>query len=202
VFVRLAVFLVLTSLVQGFASAGQVRLVNLEQMTERAARIFSGRCTSAQVVFDPALGQDVTLATFRVDRAIKGVTDRTVTVRMLGAAAVSGPSREGRDAASPFRKGEDVVLFLYGESARGLSAPVGLGQGHFRVVSDKQGRKHAVNEFGNRGLLSDLRPQTRVRLGRGPDRPEDGATPTRDDVLDPAGLLDAAASLVAAAPRR
>jgi hypothetical protein len=171
-------------------------------MTERAARIFSGRCTSASVVFDATLGRDVTVATFRVDRAIKGVADRTVTVRMLGAAAANGPSREGRDAASPFRKGEDVVLFLYGESAQGLSSPVGLGQGHFRVVNDKKGRKHAFNEFGNRGLLSDLRPETRARLSRGPDRPEDAPTPTRDDVLDPAGLLDAAASIVAAGPRR
>ena len=55
----LAASLLSTALAPAPASAGQVRIVNLEQMTERAGRIFSGRCTGAEVVFDPNLGADV-----------------------------------------------------------------------------------------------------------------------------------------------
>lgn len=144
------------------SEASQVRSVDLEQLTQRAARIFSGRCITSRVVFDPNIGSDVTVATFRVDRSVKGVTGRTVTVRMSGVSKVP-----------IFRAGEDVVLFLYGESALGLSAPVGLGQGRFAVVTDKQGRKRAINEFGNENLTRGARRK------RGPA-----------EILDPSSLLD------------
>jgi hypothetical protein len=51
-----------------------------------------------------------------------------------------------------FAKGERAVLFLYGENARGLTSPVGLGQGRFTVFEDKQGRKLAMNGFAKLGL--------------------------------------------------
>jgi hypothetical protein len=203
----LATCLLMTALAPAPVSAGQVRLVNLEQMTERAARIFSGRCTSADVVFDPDLGADVIVATFRVERAIKGVTGRTATVRMPTAAVVSGASGDAREMGSPFRKGDEVVLFLYGESAQGMSAPVGLGQGHFKVLTDKQGRRHALNQFGNRNLLTGVRPEVRARLDAGAHPP--GAQPsgaggaaTESGDLDPAALLDTVETLVAERSRR
>lgn len=205
-----------TALAPTPASGGQARLVSLEQMTERAGRIFSGQCTGAEVVFDPNLGADVIVATFRVERAIKGVTGRTVTVRMPGAGVVSGASGAGADAAAPFRKGDEVILFLYGESPQGMSAPVGLGQGHFKVLTDKQGRKHALNQFGNRQLLTDVRPEVRARLGAGAHEPKvgahqpgsgapqpvAGADSRKDDDLDPAALLDTVETLVAERSRR
>jgi hypothetical protein len=206
---RLATLLLLVGFAPAPASAGQVRLVNLEQMTDRAARIFSGRCTSAEVVFDQALHLEVVVATFRVERAIKGVTGGTVTVRMPGAAVVSGIAGDGRDAAAPFRKGDEVVLFLYGESAEGMSAPVGLGQGHFKILTDKQGHKHALNAFGNRRLLDDVRSEVRERLGADAHAPGvsahgpgTGAGPARGDDLDPGALLDTVEALVAQRSRR
>jgi len=180
--------------------ASQVKLVDLEQMTRRAGRIFSGRCTGARVVTDPALGRDVTVATFHVERAIKGVTGSTVTVRMLGAAAAGGRAT-GLPAGIPtFRPGDDVILFLYGESAQGLSSPVGLGQGRFSVRTDKQGHRRAVNDFGNSNLLSGLRSDLRDRL-RDPHvaSPTGRVSPQRDD-LDPDALLDVVATLVAGQP--
>ncbi|HKB07931.1 MAG TPA: hypothetical protein VKF61_06625 [Candidatus Polarisedimenticolia bacterium] len=44
-------FLLSIGLVGPLAFASQVRSLNLEEMTDRAARIFSGRCTEAEVVF-------------------------------------------------------------------------------------------------------------------------------------------------------
>ena len=66
------------------AHASRVRSVNLEEMTQRAAIIFSGRLSQIRVVRDPMLDRDVTLLTFNVSRAVKGHPGRTVTVKMLG----------------------------------------------------------------------------------------------------------------------
>ena len=201
--------LVVACLGLGLLRAGQVRLVDLERMTAHAARIFSGECTSSQVEFDAALGRDVTVASFRVQRAVKGVTGRTVTVRMLPEAigtAPGEPARSATDTATDgaattpaFQPGDRVVLFLYGESSLGLSAPVGLGQGRFRIVPDKHGRGRAINGFGNRNLISGLRPEARTRL-RLEARPLTGAAagarPEQVEMdLDPDTLLDAAEAL-------
>ena len=179
------------------ARADQVRLVDLERLTQRAARIFAGRCIESRVEFDAAIGRDVTTATFLVHRAVKGVSEPTVTVRMLGEAV---PATRGRPAATPaFRAGEKVVLFLYAESGLGLASPVGLGQGRFRIVADKHGRERAVNALGNRNLLTGLRPEARARVrlesDAGDDSAADARIAAREADLDVGMLLDAAAAL-------
>ncbi len=77
-------------------------------------------------------------------------------------------SEQGRriEGLPVFRKGEEVVLFLYGESRSGLTSPVGFGQGKFVVGRDKEGRSMAVNAFGNRSLLRRLTPHAEGRVGR------------------------------------
>ena len=191
-FVSIVLLLALNASVPAHAS--QVRGIDLEQMTRRAARIFSGRCIETEVIFDPALGRDVTVATFQVHRAVKGVAGNTVTVRMDGA---GGDAPAGLPA---FQAGEDVILFLYGESAQGFSSPVGLGQGRFKVITDKQGRRLALNDFGNRNLLTGLRPEARARLrSRADASPRRAAAQPRDD-LDPTALLDVVQTLLDAEP--
>jgi hypothetical protein len=148
----LAGLLVATSLLQ----ASQVRPVNLEEMTERAATIFAGRCIESSASVDPDLGRVVTLATFEVDRAVKGELGDTVTVKLLGGGPEGGGAETSIAGLPGFRPGEEVVLFLYGESRLGLSSPVGLGQGKFTVFEDKQGGRIAVNAFGNAHLTRGL----------------------------------------------
>lgn len=150
--------------------ASQVRSLDLGQMTQRATRIFAGTCIRSEVAFDPTAGTEVTVATFHVDRAVKGVTGRTLTVRMSRLSGEAG-----------FQAGEEVVLFLYGESTLGLSAPVGLGQGRFEIVTDKQGRKQAFNAFGNENLTHGAR-----RKG------------AQAELADPDALLDRVEQMVAA----
>ena len=191
----LAALLLLGSLAPQPLLASQVRAIGLEQMTQRAARIFSGRCTGTGVVFDASLGRDVTVATFRVDRALKGVTGETVTVRMLGGAPADAPA-----GLPTFRTGEEVVLFLYGESPQGLSSPVGLGQGRFKVVTDKRGRRLALNDFGNKNLISGLRPEIHARLRAPGGASPRGSAPQQLEDLDSAALLDAVEALLAAEP--
>jgi hypothetical protein len=195
-----ALFLLMSCLAPLALLASQVRLVNLEQMTQRAARIFAGRCTGATVVFDATVGRNVTVATFRVQRAVKGVTGNTVTVRLLDAEAVQGAPADAPSSVATFRNGEDVILFLYGESAQGLTSPVGLGQGRFNIFTDKQGRKLALNPIGNKNLLAGLRPDALARLNAGGGSSAGGKTPRQSEDLDPTALLDAVETLVATEP--
>jgi hypothetical protein len=147
----------LITLCSGPVEASQVRSLDLEEMTDRAATIFSGRCIGIRHEREAALGVDVTYATFLVRRVIKGNPGPTLEVKLFGGSE--------RPAGVPtFRKNEEVVLFLYGTSSLGFSSPVGLGQGKFSVVTDKQGRKHAFNEYGNANLLRGMHGGIRSSL--------------------------------------
>jgi len=146
--------------------ATRVRPINLEEMTQRADRIFSGRCVDVRVIEDPEVGSRVTEATFEVDQAVKGALGDTVTIKLHGGPATTGGSGSDVVGQPRFEPGEEVILFLYGESELGLSAPVGLGQGKFTVFVDKHGRKLALNEFGNKTLFHKLSDNARNRLMR------------------------------------
>jgi hypothetical protein len=161
----LAVLLAL--LAPATADASRIRPVNLEEMIGRSATIVAGRCLDVATERHPDLGLDVTRITLQVDRTLKGRGGPTLTVRMAGADPAGG--RGPRVAGLPaFRRGEEVILFLYGESTVGLTSPVGLGQGKFTVVKDKQGRRIALNGDGNRFLFRGLSPEAVARLGGTP----------------------------------
>lgn len=172
----------------GTLQATQVRPLTLEQLSQRAATIFSGRCTGVRVESDPNVGW-VTLATFEVERAVKGRVGRTATLRLLGGRSDLEPRAAEVPGMPRFRRGDEVVLFLYGTSAIGLTSPVGLGQGKFDVVRDKRGRKIAVNAFGNERLLERLPPAARGRIDA------EAASAHRGGGIDVRALLDAAALL-------
>jgi hypothetical protein len=155
--------------------ASQVRPLNLEEMTQRAATIFSGRCVAISTARDPDLGVDVTMATFQVTRSVKGSEHGTITLRMPS----SGDVGSGVGGLPTFHKGDVVVLFLYGKSQLGFRAPVGLGQGSFRVLKDKRGRATALNDLGNRNLLRGLSAHAHERVAARFDlrRPAESMTP-------------------------
>jgi hypothetical protein len=83
-----------------FPNASQVRSVNLEEMTQRATLIFSGTCTDLGTERNAALGVDVLVVTFKVDRRIKGHLGRTLTIRTL-ATGTSAADRSDRLPDSP-----------------------------------------------------------------------------------------------------
>lgn len=170
------------------AEASRVRPMNLEEMAVRAGRIFRGTCTAVETARDPDSALDVARVTFRVERLVKGEAAESLTIRMLadpdGAGAASAGSR-----AAPFRPGERVVLFLYGESRSGLTSPVGLGQGKFTIVEDKDGREVALNGFDGEVLFRGLSPAASAKLGgwAARRRGREGISP--DALLDMAEAL-------------
>lgn len=140
--------------------ATQVRPLNLEEMTRKAERILSGRCIAVDTESDHRLGIPITVVTLRVDQVSKGSAGPIVTFRMPAGGSSSGAGFVGIPA---FHPGEELVLFLYGDSRLGLTSPVGLGQGKFVVARDKRGRRIAVNEHGNRTLFRRLSPEVAAR---------------------------------------
>jgi hypothetical protein len=187
--IRLFVLLACVLLSFPPAHASRVRPINLEEMAQRADRIFTGRCIGVRAELDRDLGQVVTYATFMTRRTVKGRAHGTVTIKMLGDQIEEGGPKRGVEGVPRFRQGEEVVLFLYGDSGRGLTSPVGLGQGKFVVFKDKQGRPQALNALGNETLLRGLSPRALEKLGDLARRPAHGG-------VDPDALLDMVQKMV------
>jgi len=164
--------------------ASQVRPLNLEELTQRADRIFSGRCLDVQVGEDPELHRVVTTVTMTVTRKVKGAVHGRVVFKMLGSQDAEARSSASLEGMPLFKRGEEAVLFLYGDSALGLTSPVGFGNGKFAVVADKQGRRHAVNGFGNEHLFSRLSPEAERKLEKGISSHRGRKAIPVDDVLD------------------
>lgn len=146
-----ALLLLLSMPEQGFAM--RVKLLTLEQMVEKADVVFVGRCLTSTAQEDPQFGQTVTVIEFEVVEALKGRLGETHTLKQYGG-TVAGKSH--RIAGMPtYTPGEDVILFLYGESQYGLTSPVGISQGKFTFIRDEESAlpPMIVNSINNNGLL-------------------------------------------------
>lgn len=157
--------LALASVAPGMLFATQVRQLNLEQLTRSAGKVFHGRCLEVRVGTDSQLGQTVTYATFVPYRSMKGEVHGKLTLKFLGKQTPDAAPGEATEGIPRFEEGEEVVLFLYPESARGLTSPVGFGQGKFKVVKGKDKKLQAINGFSNERLLDGISPTAQARLG-------------------------------------
>lgn len=138
-----------------FSAAAQrgavTRPQNLGELAEEAAVIVRGSVTAARVEPHPqARGLTTVVVTLRVEETLKGGAEATYTFRQY-----VWDLRDRRDGLN-YRKGQRVLLLLTAPSSLGLSSPVGLEQGRFRIERDAQGREYATNGHGNAGLLSGL----------------------------------------------
>lgn len=135
----------------GFAI--NVRTMNLVEMTAMADKVFDGVCLGKQVL-DENSNIPIVEYTFQVKKAIKGVTDgQTIVFRQVAGSQVGKPGIPG---VPQYNVGQELVLFLKKESARGLTSPVGLGQGTFFVRRNGLGKVEVMNMVGNRNLLFGL----------------------------------------------
>jgi len=145
--------------------AAMVAQMSLGELTLHAALI--ARVTVLDVEQESmSLGGStlpVVAYTLRVDEPFKGsfqtVKDTSVVeVRMLGnlkqSAAAGGVQQVPILPDLPqLQLGRDYVLFTTPPSALGLSSPVGLGQGAFRIYTVEK-QEMAANELENAGLFS------------------------------------------------
>jgi hypothetical protein len=145
------------------ARATTLLQMDLEQLCQRANKIFRGTVLSARVGTVEAGGTQIPMVTYRIEvsESFKGeyqtIKGRSIAeVRMVGKpAAVASGSKQlfplMRDVPH-LKVGETYLLLTTAPSVAGLSTTVGLGQGRFRLTG-KSGHEEAVNDFGNRGLF-------------------------------------------------
>jgi hypothetical protein len=104
-------------------------------------------------VVDVASGRDVsglpaTWVTLDVGRPLKGARAGRLTFKQFGSAEPLPDGALAAVAGVPrYRVGEEVVVFLRGDSSRGFTSPVGLGQGVYRVRAER-GRRTVRGDLG------------------------------------------------------
>ena len=129
--------------------AASVDRINLFEMVRAADRIFWGRCLQAEPGREPATGLPVTTYTFEVLRGIKG-TRAAESIRFQQ--LTGGPAGAIRGVPQ-YSRGQEILLFLYPDSRLGLTSPVGLDQGMFRVGKGGREGRTVLNRVGNANLL-------------------------------------------------
>ena len=135
-----------------FAQRGAITLPrNLDELTDRAQDIVRGTVTAARVEMHPELANLHTIVvTLRVSDTLKGPARDTYTFRQY-----IWDLRD-RDDVAGYRKGQELLLLMNGPSRYGLTSPVGLEQGRFRIQRDRAGREVALNGTGNLRLFERL----------------------------------------------
>jgi len=135
-----------------FAQRGAITLPrNLDELTDRAQDIVRGTVTGARVEKHPELDNLHTIVvTLRVSDTLKGPARDTYTFRQY-----IWDLRD-RDDVAGYRKGQELLLLMNGSSRYGLTSPVGLEQGRFRIQRDRAGREVALNGTGNLRLFERL----------------------------------------------
>lgn len=149
------------------AGAAMILKMNLAQLTDRADAIFRGEVLSAEPGKISIGGGTLPTVTYRmrVDEAFKGAFEAKenaspeVEITMLG--TLKSTARSGSHArltsslpeVPKLNVGESYVLFTTAPGASGLRAPVGLGQGSFRIYAGANKNELAVNELNNAGLF-------------------------------------------------
>ncbi|HEX5716612.1 MAG TPA: hypothetical protein VF179_10665 [Thermoanaerobaculia bacterium] len=153
------------SLIGMQAQAATVQQLNLAQMVSRAERVFRGTVLTIREGKIDAGGAELPTVTYRirVDEAFKG-TYQDVKGMQIAEITMLGKLKNNQTANTrslplidlpKLQVGQDYLLLTTQPSAIGLSTPVGLGQGAFRVTG-KAGQELAVNENHNLGLFKDM----------------------------------------------
>ncbi|MET0533453.1 MAG: hypothetical protein ABW171_04445 [Steroidobacter sp.] len=161
------------------AGAAMILKMNLAQLTDRADAIFRGEVLSVEPGKIAIGGGTLPTVTYRlrVDEAFKGEFEAKenaspeVEITMLGTfkSTTRSGSQTHLSSALPelpkLNVGESYVLFTTAPGASGLRAPVGLGQGSFRIYAGANKTEFAVNELNNLGLFDGATSAQRSAQG-------------------------------------
>ena len=140
------------ALMQDGAEASTVRAMNLEQMTDRADMIFTGRVASKRAEWNAERTRIYTYVTFEVDSYLKGGNDaRVATVRLLGGRV--GPYVAHLPGTPQFGIGEEVLLFCAGQQAR-IPSVLGLSLGKFTISTNADGERIVRRDISTLMLAS------------------------------------------------
>ncbi len=131
---------------------------NIIQLSQQSATIVHGHVVSVRVEPHPQLQNLTTVAvTIRVMESFKGAAESTLTFRQF-----VWDMRDQRDAGG-YRKGQELLLLLNGNSAYGLTSPAGMEQGRFEIFRSPKGVAMAANGQANVGLFANMTSQLTQR---------------------------------------
>jgi hypothetical protein len=131
-------------------SAASTSPVDLAQLVQSAQTIVRGRVISAKVEPHPQFSNLRTVViTMAVTRQLKGQSTSTLTFRQFLWDAQEASIFAGYKGAG------ELLLFLNPVSPYGLTSPVGLEQGRFRVLRDAKGNSYVLNGRRNLGLFTE-----------------------------------------------
>src|SRR5690242_9019314 len=97
------------------------------------------------------------VVTVSVTRTLKGRPAPTLTFRQF--------LWDVHDSSvfAAYKRSSELLLFLNPVSSYGLTSPVGLEQGRFRVLRDAKGAQYVVNGRGNLGLFNQVSSKASAR---------------------------------------
>ena len=169
-------FILVFSLSAFPAEAAKVKAVNLEQLVEKADRIFVGTCTLVEEIKVPGTQLPATRYTFWVSESLKGKLDEVVVIRQFGVRDSGGEIRRSVGPRIPgmpiYEEGEEVILFLAGDSKVGMTSPIGFSQGAFRVIN-REGVQFVENGVKNLGLFRGLLSESQAAKWKLSDQEHD-----------------------------
>jgi len=132
--------------------------LSLQQLVERAQVIVRGHVVSARVEPHPQFQNlSTVVVVISVDETLKGSPGKSLEFRQY----LWGG--HGDKATLGYTKGQELLLMLNPVSQYGLTSPVGLEQGRFRIMRDSSGAASAINGRGNLGLFLSTREQARAK---------------------------------------
>lgn len=144
-------------------SATTVLQMNLEQMVDRADKIFRGTVLDVREGTLQVGGGELPVVTYRirVDESFKGTYQtikglQVAEIKMLGKLKSQKSSTMRSGSIIPelprLQIGQDYLLLTTAPSSVGLSTTIGLGQGRFELQG-KPGQEQALNGNQNLGLF-------------------------------------------------
>lgn len=144
------------------AQAQNALSIALGPMFHAADRVVWGHCREINI--EPLAGYDnlpVTRVRVEVTETFKGPDQAQIIYQQYGR-----PGDRRFSHLPSCQPDEEVLIFLYPLSQAGLTSPVGVEQGLFRISSDNQGVKTLRNGRGNRGLFEGMEERFMNRFTR------------------------------------
>lgn len=133
------------------ATATSMVKMSLRDLAKKSDMIVLARVEDETARYD-ANKEIYSYYTLRVLEPVKGAKGQTtITVRQIGGVVDNIASIV--PGTPTFRKGEEVVVFLTREDATGHPWVMGLQQGKYTVVADKDGMKHVRNDLDGLNLM-------------------------------------------------
>jgi hypothetical protein len=130
----------------------------IDELAQEADVIVQGHITSARVEPHPQFKNLMTVVvSMSVQETLKGAPRKSFEFRQY-----IWDLRDQLDSAR-YAKGQDLLLMLGPISRYGLTSPVGLEQGRFRISRDNTGREVAINGSGNLRLFDSTEQRARAR---------------------------------------